>query len=88
MQQMAAYAADGKTIGPEEVDAYLAKRKKGLTKPGIIYWLISRLQFGGVPYLGDRPLPKVNIDCDRIALPTFLEENSRVLQPRTGPRAS
>lgn len=73
MGKVAAHAADKKTIGPEELDAYWAERKKGFNRAGALYWLVQRLGFGGVPFFGDRVLPAVNEKDKRISLPTFLE---------------
>lgn len=72
-EAMAAHAPDGVSVGPEEVDAYWAARKKGLTRDGVLYWMLQRLGLGGVPYLGGQPLPKVDPDDKRIALPEYLE---------------
>lgn len=73
LSQMAALSEDGKTIGPEELDAYLAKRKRGLNKAGLLYWLVSRMTHGGVPYIGGPVMPEVKADDERISLPVFLE---------------
>ena len=64
---------DGKMIGPEEIDAYWEKRKKGLDRDGLLFWLVSRMTHGGVPFLGGDVLPEVEVDDARISLPVFLE---------------
>lgn len=68
-------AADG-VIGPEACDAYLAERRKGLTKDGILYWLVQR--FGPLKHpllggTGEEP-PNVDPEDTRIGLPMYLQE--------------
>lgn len=73
MRKIADLSPDKKAIDVEQVDQYLATRKKGLTKTGIVHWVIQRLGFGGVPYVGGSPMPVVNEDDARVSLPVFLE---------------
>lgn len=61
-------------ITPENVDAYLGRRKKGLSKRGILYWAVERIQFAGVPFFGGSPLPSVDVADPEIGLPAELEE--------------
>jgi hypothetical protein len=53
---------------------YLAARKKGLTKLGILYWVFRRIHLGGVPYVGAEKLPEVDQDDPDIGLPAELRE--------------
>lgn len=70
---IAAHSADKLTIGDAGIVAYLAARKKGLTKSGVLRWVVQRLGLGGVPVVGGEPLPRVDAADKRISLPTFLE---------------
>lgn len=65
---------DKSPIDPEHADAYLKRRKRGLTKYGLWYWLVSRITFGGVPLMGGPKLPNVNIKDPAIDLPAHLKE--------------
>lgn len=55
------------------VERYLATRKQGLKKNGVLYWCISRIQMGGVPFVGGPKMPVVNEDDPEIGLPPELE---------------
>lgn len=62
-----------KVINDEGVSRYLRERKKhGLKKTGILYWVVQRIQMGGVPFIGEEKLPQVNDDPE-IGLPEELE---------------
>lgn len=61
-------------ISDESLDRYRKTRKKGLMKTGILYWVVERIQFAGVPMVGGSPLPEVDADDPEIGLPSFLEE--------------
>ncbi len=62
-------------VGPEQCDAYLIKRRRhGLTKQGILYWAMSRIQFGGVPFMGGPKLPEVDEHDPDVGLPAYLIE--------------
>lgn len=62
------------TITPELATRYSAERKRhGLTKQGMRYWLIDRIQFGGVPFFGGPKFPDVE-DDPAIGLPEQLRE--------------
>lgn len=63
-----------KRVEPEGIDRYLSTRKKGLTKSGMRYWLLQRIQFGHVPLIGGPPLPSVNVNDSEIGLPEHLRE--------------
>lgn len=67
--------ADGATqIEPEHLDRYLADRKRhGLSKQGLAYWLVSRLQMGGT-ILGGPKLPFVDVKDAEVGLPEHLRE--------------
>lgn len=72
-EQMAALSECAAVIDSQGVDAYRAERSRGLSKNGIAYWLLLRIQFGGVPYFGDEPLPPVNVKDPEIGLPEYLK---------------
>lgn len=65
-ERVASYGNGGNTIDPDGIDRYLAAHKDGLTKSGILYWVVSRIQFGGVPFLGGPKLPDVDMDEEGI----------------------
>lgn len=48
------------TITPEAVTRYLRMHRDGLTRTGILYWLVSRYQLGGVLFIGGPKLPEVD----------------------------
>ncbi len=73
MGKIAAYAPDGRTLDVEQVEQYKKARKKGLTRTGLAYWLVSRLGLGGVPFVGGPVLPDVDVEDKRVSLPVFLE---------------
>jgi hypothetical protein len=56
-------AAPGDIVDGTHIDAYLAQNKQhGLTKKGLLHWLIGRHQMGGT-FFGTGPkLPNVDID--------------------------
>lgn len=61
-------AREGDTITPEHISAYLEAKPDGLTKEGILHWLIGRYMHGGVPFFGSgSKLPEVDIDEPGIA---------------------
>ena len=54
--------------------AYFKRRKKhGLTKTGILYWCVSRMQMGGVPFLGGPKMIEVE-DDPAVGLPENMEK--------------
>lgn len=57
----------GGTIDETALDRYAREHKDGLTKPGILYWLVQRYQFGGVPFVGGPKLPDVDMHEQGIA---------------------
>jgi hypothetical protein len=60
-EKVASYGANGNTIDPAAIDTYLKRHKDGLTKTGLMYWVVSRIQFGGVPFVGGPKLPEVDV---------------------------
>lgn len=74
MAAVAAHSTDGRTLGDESVAAYLKARRKGLTKGGILYWIVQRFGLGSVPFFGGGPLPEVKVNDKRVSLPAFLED--------------
>jgi hypothetical protein len=67
----------GGQITVEGTEKYWKLRKRGLTKKGVHYWLVQRVQFGHVPMLGGPPLPKVDENDPEINLPKDLAEDVR-----------
>lgn len=75
LREVRAMANEHHTVTPESMEAYFQIRKKGLKKPwGVTYWLISRIQLGGVSHFGGPKLPEVDIDDPEIGLPAELAE--------------
>ncbi len=72
-REFAQMADESGEITTELIDAYRKKRRKGLTKSGLFYWVVTRLQMGGVPFFGGPKLPKVPDDPE-VGLPDFLAE--------------
>lgn len=66
--------ADGNTVSPESLKRYQATRKKGLTKTGILFWVVQRIQLAGAPFVGGAKLPEVDVDDKEIGLPECLRE--------------
>jgi hypothetical protein len=60
----------GGVVGTKEgLARYFKERRKGLTKKGVLYWVIQRIQFGHVPFFNsDGPLPEIE-DDEAIGLP-------------------
>lgn len=67
-----AILGDRKKIDAAGLKAYEATRKGGLTKSGILFWVLQRLAFGGVPMIGCSKIPEVEDDPE-IGLPPQLE---------------
>jgi hypothetical protein len=61
-------------VDNKAIDGYLKARRKGLTKTGILYWVVSRYQLGGVPMFGGPKLPEVEERNPEIDLPDYLKE--------------
>lgn len=74
LREVEQMAGPDRVVTPESVLRYKAARKKGLTKNGIAYWVVSRLQFGGVPFFGGPKLPEVDVHDIEIGLPEVLRE--------------
>lgn len=65
-EKLRALSATGVIDGPT-CDRYLAKHRDGLTKEGLLYWLMGRYKFGGVPFVGGgAKLPEVDVNEDGI----------------------
>lgn len=74
MREIKSMADENNVIGEGAVPRYLKARKKhGMTKTGLYYWLIERIKFGGVSYFGGPGVPHVEEDPD-IGLPEQLRE--------------
>ncbi|MCI0421498.1 MAG: hypothetical protein L0312_20115 [Acidobacteria bacterium] len=75
MRELLSIRGKRNEVTPETIDRYLAKRKKhGLTKKGILYWLVQRLKLGRVAFIGKGPLPSVDVDDLAIGLPAYLKD--------------
>ncbi len=66
-------ASDQDVVETPLVLAYMARRKRGLTKNGLRYWLVHRILHGGVPLIGGPKFPDVD-DDPAIGLPDVLKE--------------
>lgn len=62
-------------ISEEAIKAYLKRRRHGLTKKGILYWLVARIQFADMPLVGSPGLPDVEED-EGVGLPHHLRDES------------
>lgn len=71
LREVGKMATDG-VVDDVGLDRYRKNRKRGLTKTGILYWVVSRMQMGGVPFIGGPKLPTVHDDPE-IGLPAELE---------------
>jgi hypothetical protein len=74
LRSMANAGDEPNIIDVQAIDAYLKRRRKGLKKTGILYWLVSRYHMGGVPVLGGPKLPEVDEADPEIDLPDYLKE--------------
>jgi hypothetical protein len=69
-----AQMSENNTVTNGAVKKYLTTRKRyGLTKRGILFWVVSRIQFGGVPFIGGSKLPMVDVNDKEIGLPVEFE---------------
>jgi len=73
LREARAMQGSAKIVGKEEVAAYLASRKRGLNRGGILYWIISRIAMANVPFVGGPALPNVDVDDQAIGLPSYLQ---------------
>lgn len=48
------------TIDPAAIDRYVQLHRDGLTKRGMMYWIVGRYQFGGT-ILGGPKLPEIDM---------------------------
>lgn len=74
LREIRAMADDRGVVHEGAVERYLLSRPRGLTRGGIGYWLLSRYQWGSVPFVGGGPLPKVDEDHPDVALPENLTD--------------
>ena len=49
-------------ITPEGIKAYQKAHRDGLTNRGILYWVMERITYGGVPFVGGPKLPDVDVN--------------------------
>ena len=58
-------------ITGEAIDHYLEQNPRGISKRGMAYWILQRLELGGAPIIGGPIIPDVSRDLiddhDRIA---------------------
>jgi hypothetical protein len=60
--------------GGDSIKRYLATRRRGLTKTGLLYWIVQRILFANVPLMNsDGPLPDVDVDDPEIGLPKDMQ---------------
>jgi hypothetical protein len=71
MREFDQLSNDENHVDVESIDRYHANRKTGLTKKGILYWLVNRYQLGKTP-LGQGALPEVDACDEEIGLPEEL----------------
>lgn len=74
MREVGRMATPEGVVNDEGVKLYLATRKKGLKKSGILYWLVQRIQMANVRFFGGSPLPEVDDSDPEIGLPENLAE--------------
>jgi hypothetical protein len=72
-REMRKMADAHRCVSGASVDRYKETRKKGLTKTGILYWVVQRVQLAGQPFFGGDPLPETD-DDPAVGLPKYLEE--------------
>lgn len=76
LREIQRLAGDNGEVSPLTVDAYLRSRRRGLTRSGILYWIVQRIQFAGVPLIGGTPLPSVDHADATVDLPEHLKEGN------------
>jgi hypothetical protein len=64
-------ADENNVVKAKRIEEYRRSRKRGLTQAGLAYWLLARIQLGGVPLIGGPKLPDVEED-DAVGLPVYL----------------
>jgi hypothetical protein len=58
----------------EGVARYQVRRRRhGLTRDGVVYWVVSRILHGGMPLIGGPKIPEVEDDPE-VGLPLSLRE--------------
>ncbi len=72
LKRLEALGTNG-VIDQMAITKYMATRKRGLTRTGLVYWIMQRVQFAGT-LLGKQPLPEVNWEDPAIDLPDWLKE--------------
>ena len=75
LRELRAMSDGDNNITPESVSEYDRWRRKGMTREGQIYWLVNRYMHGGVPLIGGRKLPVVNVEDPEVDLPEHLKES-------------
>jgi hypothetical protein len=74
LREVEKMAGEKRHINGAGIDRYLDERKRrGLTQLGILYWVVQRIQFAGVPAMGGPKLPDVDVNDAEIGLPKGLE---------------
>jgi len=74
LREVADMATTDNEVNKQSVSDYLSRRKRGLTKTGILYWLVSRIQLGGTPFIGGPKAPSVDVDDPAVGLPVELRK--------------
>lgn len=70
-REVAQMADGGGVVRAEGVKRYLAVRRNGLTKPGVLYWCVQRIALAGT-FVGGEPIPEVDDHDAAIGLPEAL----------------
>jgi hypothetical protein len=71
LREVRQMADENNVVKAKRIEEYRRSRKRGLTQAGLAYWLLARIQLGGVPLIGGPKLPDVEED-DAVGLPVYL----------------
>lgn len=74
LREIGRMADDNREVNSESMAAYFKRRKKGITKQGALYWIVQRIQMGGVPFVGGPKMIAVDESDEEIGLPECLKE--------------
>jgi hypothetical protein len=73
-RELRSMADDDGVVTPESYERYLKRRRRGITRRGMLFWVVQRCQFGDVPIVGERSMPLIPED-QAIGLPAYLRES-------------